>query len=107
MLTRLFAGLALSLALPHLVHAADWQYCLAPADAAHKIYISPAFSSDSRGDADAMFERELGMAGFTHDDVQCPRADSEAAIVVMRQGAIGFNRQRGYELIPVPLPAQQ
>ena len=83
--------------------AADWQYCLAPSHAEHKVYISATFPV--RGvlaDADDAFERMLDKAGLRHDDVQCPRADDERSIVLMQQYAISFNQENGNTIVHLP-----
>ena len=95
MLTRYFAGLALIAASSQAALATDWQYCLAPSQAEHKIYMSGAFPvRGSLDDADSAFELMLDQAGLRHDVVQCPRADDERSIGAMEQYAISFNREK-------------
>jgi hypothetical protein len=104
MLTKISAGLILIVASLQSALAADWQYCLAPSKAEHKIYMSDAFPV--RGtlyDADNEFEQTLDRAGLYHDVVQCPRADDEAAIVAMEQYAVTFNRKIGNVIVHLPL----
>ena len=103
MLTKIFAGFALMAASSQTALATDWQYCLAPSQAEHKVYMSGAFPV--RGalyDADNAFEQMLDEAGLRHDVVQCPRADDERSIVMMEQYAISFNQEMGNSIIRVP-----
>jgi hypothetical protein len=81
--------------------AADWHYCLAPSRAEHKIYISEPFPTGNLGSGDRAFERMLAESGIRHDEVQCPRADSEGNIAAMRQYAINFNQEYGNAVILV------
>ncbi len=104
MLTKIFAGFALIVASSQTALAADWQYCLAPSQADHKIYMSGPFPV--RGtlyDADNAFEQMLDEAGLRHDVVQCPRADDERSIIMMQQYAISFNRGSGQTIVHLPL----
>lgn len=81
--------------------ASDWGYCLAPADADNRIYLSRPFPS--RG---AKTEREfddlLTKRDLRHDSVQCPRADDEQAAVAMRRHAVEVNRLSGRQVIDTP-----
>jgi hypothetical protein len=96
MFTRIFAGLALTAASSQMATAIDWQYCLAPSQAEHKVYMTGAFPvRGSLDDADNDFEQMLDQAGLRHDVVQCPRADDEHSIVTMEQYAISFNQKVG------------
>jgi hypothetical protein len=102
-LTKSLTGLALIAASSQAALAADWQYCLSPSHAEHKVYISSTFPV--RGvlaDADDAFERMLDQAGLRHDDVQCPRADDERSIVLMQQYAISFNQENGNTIVHLP-----
>jgi hypothetical protein len=104
MLTKILAGCALIAASSQAALATDWQYCLAPSEAEHKIYMSDWFQV--RGalySADSAFERELDRAGLRHDVVQCPRADDERSIAIMQQHAISFNRTVGNTIIHLPI----
>jgi hypothetical protein len=104
MLTRILAAFALIAASAQAAFAEDWQYCLAPAHAEQKVYVSGAFPArGSLGDADGEFERMLDRAGLRHDDVQCPRADDAQAIASMRDHAIGLNRETGNTIVHLPL----
>ena len=104
MLTKILAGLALIAASSHAALATDWQYCLAPSQAEHKIYMSGAFPvRNALDDADYAFERMLDRAGLRHDVVQCPRADDERAIEVMEQYATRINQGNGNTIIHIPL----
>ncbi len=103
MLANIVFVLALLTALQPTL-AADWQYCLAPSHAEHKVYISATFPIlGAVGDADSAFERTLDKAGLHHDDVQCPRADDERSIAMMLQYAIRFNQENGNTIIHLPL----
>jgi hypothetical protein len=100
MLAKFLAGLVLTVAVSQNALAADWQYCLAPSQMGHKVYISPPFpSSAAFGNPDSALDRTLSQSGISHDVVQCPRADDERSIAVMRQEAINFNRATGNEII--------
>lgn len=104
MFTRIFAGLALIAASSQMATATDWQYCLAPSQAEHKIYMTDAFPvRGSLDDADNDFERMLDQAGLRHDVVQCPRADDERSIVAMEQYAITFNQKSGNIIVHLHL----
>ena len=103
-LAKIFTGVALILTTPLQASAADWQYCLSPSSASHKVYMSNAFPA--RGvpyDADDVFEHILNAAGLRHDVVQCPRADDQPSIVAMQQYATVFNREIGNVVVRVPL----
>lgn len=104
MFTRIFAGLALTAASSQMAMATDWQYCLAPSQAEHKIYMSGAFPvRGSLDDADNDFEQMLDQAGLRHDVVQCPRADDARSIATMEQYAITFNQKSGNTIVHLPL----
>jgi len=106
-LAKLFAGLALTMAVLRPALAADWQYCLAPSQTEHKIYLSPVFPvRGSLDDAGSAFELMLDRAGLPHDVVQCPRADDEQSILAMQQYAISFNRQSGNTIVHLPLESR-
>ena len=104
MLTKTLAGCALIAASSQTALATDWQYCLAPSAAEHKIYISGAFPvRRALYDAINVFEQMLDEAGLRHEVVQCPRADDERSIVMMEQYAIRFNQEIGNTIIHVPI----
>ena len=104
MLTRFLASVALIAAGAQTALASDWQYCLAPSQAEHKIYMSGRFPvRNSLDDADIAFELMLNQAGLRHDVIQCPRAENERAIAAMEQYAIGYNRKNGNTIIHMPL----
>jgi hypothetical protein len=106
-LVKLSAGLALTMAVLQPALAAEWQYCLAPSHAEHKIYMSPAFPvRGSLDEAGSAFELMLDQAGLQHDVVQCPRADDEQSILSMQQYAISFNRQSGNTIVHLPPEAR-
>jgi len=103
-LAKFSAGLALTLAALQPASAADWQYCLAPSHAEHKVYMSAVFPvRGSLDDADSAFELMLDQAGLRHDVVQCPRADDEQSILAMQQYAISFNQHAGNTIVHLPL----
>jgi hypothetical protein len=104
MLTKLFAGFALIAASSHAALATDWQYCVAPSEAEHKVYMSDTFPvRGTLDDADTAFELMLDQAGLRHDIVQCPRADDERSIVMMQQYAISFSHGNGNTIVHLPL----
>ena len=104
MVTKLFAGFALIAASSQAALAADWQYCLAPSQAEHKVYMSDAFPvRGTLADANTAFELMLDQAGLRHDVVQCPRADDERSIVMMQQYAISFSHGNGNTIVHLPL----
>jgi hypothetical protein len=97
---RALAGFALAAALPQIALAGDWQYCLAPPHSENKIYVSTSFPArDPLNSAETAFDRMLSQARLRHDEVQCPRADDEPSINMMRQQAFGFNRGAGNTMI--------
>jgi len=101
---KTIAALTLIAASSQSAFATDWQYCLAPAHAEHKVYMSATFPThDALGNADTTFERMLDNAGLRHDDVQCPRADDERSIGLMQQHAIRLNQTSGNTIIHLPL----
>ena len=104
MLKKTLAGFVLIAASSQMALAADWQYCLAPSHAEHKVYMSATFPMrGALANADSEFERMLDEAGLRHDDVQCPRADDERSIILMLQYAISFNQEAGNTIIRLPL----
>jgi hypothetical protein len=104
MLPKIVAGLAVIAASSQAALATDWQYCLAPSESEHKIYISGWFQVRGALDStDSEFERVLDQAGLRHDVIQCPRADDERSIAMMEQYAISFNQKMGNTIIRVPI----
>jgi hypothetical protein len=100
MFAKTLASLALMAAVSQAAMAADWQYCLAPSHADHKVYISEPFpSSRVWGKSDGVLDRALDQSGMRHDVVQCPRADDKSTIEIMRQKAISFNQMTGNEIV--------
>jgi hypothetical protein len=89
--------------------AAEWRYCLAASDPEHKVYFSGAFTTSADAwTTDSAFEQVLTHAGFRYDDVQCPRADDESAIMAMLKDAVAYNRTNGRKIIYVRWePSQQ
>jgi hypothetical protein len=103
MLTKIFAGLALIAASSQTALATNWQYCLAPSQAEHRIYMSGAFPvRGAFDDADSAFEWMLDQAGLRHDVVHCPRADDERSIMMMEQYAISFNQGISNTIVHLP-----
>ena len=104
MLTKIFVGFALIMANSHAALGVDWQYCLAPSQADHKVYLSGAFPAHGAlSDADNIFEQMLEQARLRHDVVQCPRADDERSIIAMEQYAITYNQEIGNAVIHIPI----
>jgi hypothetical protein len=88
---------------------AEWRYCLAPEESAHKVFLSDPFPVEAEtGAIETIFERRLIQAGVPHDRVSCPRADTAQQIAAMRNHAIEFNREfldrTAVELHWAPLP---
>jgi hypothetical protein len=101
---RIFVGLSLMAVSSQTIFAADWQYCLAPSHAEHKVYMSATFPMrGALGDSDGAFQRMLDIAGLRYDDIQCPRADDERSIVMMMQYAISLNKGNGNAIVHLPL----
>lgn len=88
--------------LQQTAHAAGWGYCVAPAEAQNRVYVSPPFPISAPGTAEPGFDTRLAESHLRHDTVECARADSEAAAIIMRQHAVDVNRQWGREVIDVP-----
>jgi ABC-type glycerol-3-phosphate transport system substrate-binding protein len=104
MLKKSLAALVLIAACSQTALAADWQYCLAPSQAEHKIYVTGAFPvRGALSDAIDAFEQALDEAGLHHDVVQCPRADDKHSIVMMEQYAISINQKMGNKIIRVAI----
>lgn len=99
------AGLiALMLCVCSPARAADWSYCLAPADADNRIFVSRPFPSDGPT-AEAEFNDALARRHLRHDAVQCPRAGDEESAVAMWQYAVEVNREWGRQVVDLPLQA--
>src|SRR5271169_1804683 len=104
MLTKISLGFALIATSSQAALATDWQYCLAPSYAEHKIYMSGTFPvRGALDDAGSVFEQLLDRAGLRHDVVQCPRAEDERSIITMQQYAISFNQGNGNTIVRLPL----
>lgn len=74
----------------------DWQYCLAPSLAEHKIYLSaPIPVSGIAASADAAFHEMLNKAGISHDEVQCPKAPNKRTLLFRQRYAIRLNEEIG------------
>jgi hypothetical protein len=79
---------------------AKWRYCLAPSDRNHKAYVSAAFNLDANAPVvDRMFQRALDRAHVSYDDVQCPRADNQDAILALMRDAVTFNKTLGRAVV--------
>ena len=97
---RALLVLALIVLLPRAAAAEDWRYCLAPAHAEHKIYISMPFPATMSMDAaESQFGRALTRSGLRYDDVQCPHSDSESGALAMQRHAISMNRELGIQTV--------
>jgi len=82
------------------INGSVWQYCLAPSQAEHKIYISPLFpKSAALSNTETAFNQMLVKSKIRHDDVQCPNGNDEDSISSMRQTAISFNHKVGNTII--------
>ena len=82
--------------------AAEWRFCIAPANPEHKIYVTAPFLATTSMEAmESAFGIALDRAGRRHDSVQCPTGANEQAVRVMRQHSDEFNRQMGNEVVPV------
>jgi hypothetical protein len=78
----------------------DWQYCLAPSYAEHKIYLSrPVPMIGILGRADAPFHEMLSKAGITHDEVQCPKAPNKRTLLFRQRYAIRLNEEIGNTIV--------
>jgi hypothetical protein len=73
----------------------DWQFCLAPFQAQHLVYISLPFPKDSH--TKNAFAQMLHQV--PHDDIQCPIANDKASISDIRQHALSFNRKAGNTIV--------
>jgi hypothetical protein len=97
---RTLLALALTVLLPTFAVAEDWRYCLAPAHAEHKIYMSMPFAATISMDAaESQFGRVLTRMGLRYDDVQCPHSDDESEALAMQRHAISINRELGIQVI--------
>ena len=96
------AGLLFSIAGLQSAAAAEWRFCIAPANQEHRIYMTAPFPTATPMEAmESGFHQVLDRAGLRHDSVQCPTGATEQAIRAMRQHADDFNRQRGNEVVSV------
>jgi hypothetical protein len=74
----------------------DWQYCLAPSHAEHRIYLSaPVPKIGIVRSADAVFHEMLNKAGIPHDEVQCPMAPNKRTLLFRQRYAIRLNEEIG------------
>jgi hypothetical protein len=99
------AAMALGLAMMVLhqtARGAEWAYCIAPADAQNRIYVSNPFPVSAAGAAEPGFDIALTEHRLPHDTVECARAENEAAAIIMRQHAVAVNRQWGRQVIDMP-----
>ncbi|HEY6259500.1 MAG TPA: hypothetical protein VIY51_27285 [Xanthobacteraceae bacterium] len=82
--------------------AAEWRFCIAPANQEHRIYMTAPFLTAVPMEAmEGGFHQALDRSSHRHDSVQCPTGPSEQAVRAMRQHADDFNRQLGTEVVPV------
>ena len=96
------AGLIINLAGLQFAAAAEWRFCIAPANQEHRIYMTAPFLTASSMEAtESGFHQVLDRSGRRHDSVQCPTGATEQAVRAMRQHADDFNRQMGNDLVPV------
>src|ERR1700722_9985383 len=95
-------GLIINIAALQAAAAADWRFCIAPASAEHKIYMTaPFLAATPMETMENGFHLVLDHAGRRHDSVQCPTGPNEQAVRAMRQHADDFNRQMGNDVVPV------
>ena len=100
MLMRFIAGLGLLISVSQTALASEWRYCLAPSEDEHKVYFSGAFATSADAwSTDHSFELVLAQAALRYDDVQCPRADDERSIQIMRRDAVSFNQTAGNQIV--------
>lgn len=85
--------------------AAEWSFCIAPAERENRIYVSRPFVSVG-SKTEQEFDETLWARSLRHDSVQCPRADNEAAAVVMHQHAVDVNRDWRRQVIDIPWQPQ-
>ena len=96
------AGLLFGIAELQSAAAAEWRFCIAPANAEHRTYITAPFLTATSMDVmESGFHQALDRADYQHDSVQCPTGATEQAVRAMRQHADDFNRLRGNEVVPV------
>jgi hypothetical protein len=96
------AGLTVNIATVQFASAAEWRFCIAPANQEHRIYITVPLLTGAPMDAlEAGFHQVLDRSGRRHDSVQCPTGPNEQAVRLMRKHADDFNRQMGNEVVPV------
>ena len=97
-----FAGLIITVAGLQSAAAAEWRFCIAPANQERKIYMTaPFLATIPMETMESGFHQALERSGRRHDSVQCPTGPSEQAVRAMRQHADDFNRQMGTEVVPI------
>ena len=80
----------------------EWRFCLAPAQAEHRMYMSdPIPAGDIMINADDAFDRLLKKAGIRHDEVQCPRAPNKPTLLFRQRYAVKWNQELGNKIIPI------
>jgi hypothetical protein len=78
----------------------EWEYCLAPSYAEHKMYLSTPIPSSAISDsADVTFDRTLKKNNIAHDEVQCPRAPNRPTLLFRRRYAIRWNQENGNTIV--------
>jgi hypothetical protein len=78
----------------------EWEYCLAPSYAEHKMYLSTPIPSSAISDsADVVFDRTLKKDNIAHDEVQCPRAPNRPTLLFRRRYAIRWNQENGNTIV--------
>jgi hypothetical protein len=96
------AGLLIGIAGLQPAAAAEWRFCIAPANQEHRIYMTAPFLTATTMEVmESGFHQTLDRAGRRHDSVQCPTGATEQAVRAMRQHADDFNREMGNEVVPV------
>jgi hypothetical protein len=96
------ASLIIVIAGLQFAAAAEWRFCIAPANQERKIYMTaPYLTGTAMETLESGFHQALDRSGRRHDSVQCPTGANEQAVRAMRQHADEFNRQMGNEVIPI------
>ena len=96
------AGLIITVAGLQFAAAAEWRFCIAPANQERKIYMTaPFLTTIPMETMESGFHQALERSGHHHDSVQCPTGANEQAVRAMRQHADDFNRQMGTEVVPI------
>jgi hypothetical protein len=94
------ATLVLAMVAPGHAAAAEWHYCVAILHTERTAYVTDAFRTTTGTSAiESEFARFLDNGGLSHDDVQCPRADSEPSAQAMQQHTEAYNQTAGNKVV--------